>query len=299
MSDSINIQSKPVVYNSNNYIKVLMYHRVVDDKQLSQSIWTCIHRSDFYKHMQLLELWGYTPITLNDYRLCMQGELTLPRKPIIITFDDGYLDTYEIAYPIMKEFGFRGVVFVLGDRNIKINAWDSNEGFDPAPLMEDYQIVEMHADGFEIGSHSMTHPELPTLSKDDAWEEISRSRIVLEILLNTQVHSFSYPYGLQKKFTEKLVMNAGYSFACGVYTGPATFGVEPYNLRRIAIRNTTGIMAFSVKVCTPYQYVEWFRRKIANAVQVSKRKAVKSNFNSETTPNAEQVGIKIISGENE
>jgi len=242
-------------------IKVLMYHRVVDDRALSLSSWLCLHSSDFRRHLELIEKYGMTPVTLHDYRLSLQGELQLPRKPIIITFDDGYLDTYEVAYPILQEFGMKAVIFVLGDRNIKTNYWDERQGIAPAPLMEGHHIVELHAAGFEIGSHSMTHAKLTETTRDQMWDEISRSRMMLEILLNARVRSFSYPYGLVNSVVESVVIEAGYTNACAVYTGPPAFSDRPFEIRRIEMRNSTGPLAFSAQLLTPWPYYSWLRWK--------------------------------------
>src|ERR1051325_2195833 len=100
-------------------IKVFMYHRIVDDARLSDSQWTCLHIKDFRKHLELIDRWGFTTVTFNDYRLFLMGELNLPKKPIILTFDDGYLETYRLAYPALQEFGMKAVVFVIADQSIK------------------------------------------------------------------------------------------------------------------------------------------------------------------------------------
>ena len=250
-------------------IKVLMYHRVVNDEVLSNSSWLCLHTLAFRRHLELIEKFGYTPITLRDYQLYLLGELFLPKKPIIITFDDGYCDTYENAFPLLQEFGMKCVVFVLGDRSIRTNRWDEQNGAASAPLMGDHQILEMHAAGFEIGSHSMTHARLTEIPRDVLWEEVSRSRISLEILLNSPVHSFSYPYGLVNKSIEQVVSDAGYAFACSVYTGPATFGLRPHWIRRIEIRNTAGALAFSSRILLPYPHYAWLRWKAGSMLKKS------------------------------
>ena len=277
--------NKSVCEGNPHIIKVFMYHRIVEDERLSRSYWTCVHVQEFRKQLQLLDHWGYTPITFNDYKLFCDGELNLPRKPVIFTFDDGYLDTYELAFPLMKEFGMKGVVFVLGDRSIKTNEWDCSLGLAATPLMEGHHIVEMHAAGFEIGSHSMSHPKLPMLTKEKAWEEISRSRIVLEILLNSPVKTFSYPYGLLTNLTGKLVANAGFTFACSVYTGSPTFGVEPYQIRRLTIKNSTGPLSFGIMLRTPYQYFDWLRWKAGCAIADLKKgnEGITMNFEDENS----------------
>ena len=187
---------------------------------------------------------------------------------MILTFDDGYLDTYHFAYPILREFGMKGVVFVLGDREIKTNIWDQHLGLPAAPLMEARQIVEMHAAGFEIGAHSMSHAKLTTLSREEAWEEIARARMVLEIFVNSAVRSFAYPYGLVNDTIKRMVSDAGYTMACSVFTGPATFGVEPYEIRRIAIQSTTSTVGFGMRLLTPFQSYEWIRWKAIYGLSV-------------------------------
>ena len=248
-------------------IKVLMYHRIVEDEIVSRISDLCLHKEDFRRHLKLLERFGFTPITLNDYSLSLGGELTLPKKPIILTFDDGYRDTYEIAFPLLQEFGMKAVIFVLGDRSININRWDAENGMPAATLMDARQIVEMHSAGLEIGSHSMTHARLTEIPQDRLWEEIQRSRMVLEILLNAPVQSFSYPYGLVNDIVEQVVIDAGYSFGCGVYSGPPIFGARPYQIRRLEIGNSTGGVGFMTRILTPYPHYAWCRWKAGSLVR--------------------------------
>src|SRR5260221_5521386 len=102
-------------------IKVLMYHRVVDDERLARAHWMCTHIRDFRNQLRLLDRLGFTTITFDDYRLHLQGEVNLPRRPVILTFDDGYLDTYEAAFPALRESGMKAVVFVVADQQIMYN----------------------------------------------------------------------------------------------------------------------------------------------------------------------------------
>ncbi|MFI5251238.1 MAG: polysaccharide deacetylase family protein [Bacteroidota bacterium] len=246
-------------------IKVLMYHRVVDDRKISDKHWTSVHVDDFRRQLELLEQWGFTPITFRDYRLFLEGRLDLPKKPIILTFDDGYLDTYEVAFPVMQEFGFKAVIFVLGDKNVKTNYWDHNPEIPDAPLMNGRQIVEMHEAGFEIGSHSLSHPRLTELTEDQTWEQICRSRILLEILLDAPVHTISYPFGLINDSIKEATKHAGYRFGCGVGSGPAIFGDDHFEIRRITILGRTTAAGFALRLLTPFQYYEWTRRKAGDA----------------------------------
>ena len=203
-------QNLQIVTEGNpNKIKVLMYHRIVDAVSLSYSYpKMCIHIEEFRRHLSLLERWGFSSITFDDYRLFKAGEINLPKKPVIITFDDGYVDTYELAFPALKEYGMKAVVFVVGDRSLATSVWDEAYGLPTAQLMPEQQILELHRYGFEIGSHSMTHAQLPHIAREKAWEEISRSRMLLEILLNAPVRTFAFPYGLASPTTKKMLEDA-------------------------------------------------------------------------------------------
>jgi peptidoglycan/xylan/chitin deacetylase (PgdA/CDA1 family) len=240
-------------------LKVLMYHHIVNDRRVARDHWSCVHVDRFRKHLEWLERCGFTTITLDDYRLAMNGSLTLPKKPIILTFDDGYHNVYRYAFPVLQEFGMKAVVFVLGDRNRKTNDWRYEEPV--TPLLEGRQILEMHLAGFEIGSHSLTHSKLTEVSPEETWNEIYYSRMILESLLNAPVRSFSYPYGLLNNPIKKMVADAGYLTGCGVYTGPPDFYTDQYDIRRITIYNRTGVMGMLLRTCTPYQHFDWIKMK--------------------------------------
>ncbi|MBI4553682.1 MAG: polysaccharide deacetylase family protein [Candidatus Latescibacteria bacterium] len=240
-------------------LRVLMYHRIVDDADLCRAHWTSVHVRDFRRQLECLDRWGFTTITFDDYRLFLEGELNLPKKPVILTFDDGYLDTHQYAFPLLQEFGMKAVVFVLGKRAVKTNVWDRPLGLPEAPLMDWQHIMEMHVAGCEIGAHSMTHAKLSTLPERAAWSEIADSRTELEDLLNAPVLSFAYPYGVVDGRTKRMVEEAGYRIAYSVATGPATFGNDAYEVRRTTIFSTTGVIGFGLRVLTPFHYYEWLR----------------------------------------
>ena len=260
--------NKNLIHQNLN-IKILMYHRVTENENLCRSHWTYVSSAQLHKQLLLLDRLGFTPITFNDYLLYMNGELSLPRKPIILTFDDGYEDVYRIAFPMLKEFGMKAVLFVLGDRLITTDLWNNGDGTVPSRLINEEQIADMYESGFEIGSHTMTHPKLTLMPSNVAWEEISVSRQQLEFIIKSAVKSFSYPYGAVNSSIKRLVIRAGYSFACGVFTGHPRFGTDKFDFRRIAISNTTNSINFAAKILTPFEYYEWFGSKTSRAVHGS------------------------------
>lgn len=239
-------------------LKVLMYHRIVEDRDLSDHCELCVHIHEFRNHLEILGHLGYTPVTFKDLHLFRQGEILLPKKPIIITFDDGYLDTYSRAYPLLKEYGMRAVIFVLGNRSLQTNIWDQEDpGIPMAPLMKDHHVKELHEKGFEIGAHSLSHNDLQKLSAEEVRVEINSSKLILESMIDSPVYSFSYPFGSVNALTKRVVSECGFEFGCSVYTGPAKFGTDLHEIRRLTINNTTNAAGLVMRLKAPFEYAEW------------------------------------------
>lgn len=263
-------------------IKVLMYHRVVQELPEKYNHWHYVTTTEFRKQLKLIDSLGYTPITFTDYKLYKEDKLTLPSKPIILTFDDGYMDTFENAIPIMNEMGMKGVVFVIGNRKLKRAKWDEIDGEDICPLMTNKQIQITRSMGFEIGSHAMQHVILSELTDREAKYTIRKSKEEIESVLQEPIHSFSYPYGKFDERIAQIVSDSRYSFACGVYSGSPKFGETQYDIRRLAINQHTSIQSFALKLITPYQYVEWLYHQI---------KSIKANSKDEATVAKKPVSI--------
>lgn len=242
-------------------IKVMMYHRIIKSDSDKKATFYDVSAENFRQQLQLLDSCNFTPITFEDYHLYLKGKLTLPRKPIILTFDDGHSDMQETALPILREFNMKAVVFVLGNRNMKYANWDQKGSEKNPALMTDEQILEMREEGFEIGAHSMSHPVLPNLTTAQLKGEIIGAKYSIESLLNEEILSFAYPYGRVNKKVESMVAEAGYKFGCGVYTGPPQFGDNDYDIRRMAITYNINTFQYLLRLLTPYQHLEWLYGK--------------------------------------
>jgi peptidoglycan/xylan/chitin deacetylase (PgdA/CDA1 family) len=125
----------------------LLYHHVSDNGDGNRYY---VSVATFRAQMKALHDWGYTAITVHDLVEVLTNGGELPSRPVVITFDDGNLDIYQNAFPIMHELGFVGTAYIVASRL----QW-------PAFLNVE-QIQEMADDGWEIGSHSMTHSDLTT-----------------------------------------------------------------------------------------------------------------------------------------
>lgn len=249
-----------------------MYHRVINEEP-EYGHWHYVTTAAFKKQMKLIELLGFTPITFSDYQLYKEDKLTLPPKPIIITFDDGYLDTFENALPVLSKMGMKAVIFVMGNRKLKSAIWDELDERDVCPLMTDEHIRAAKQMDFEIGSHSLNHDVLSSLPEHEVVYSVNKSKKEIESILEEPIQTFAYPYGKLDKRVEEIVSNSGFLYACGVYTGSPKFGETTLDFRRIAINQHTGSLHFLLKLLTPYQYVEWLyyiikKREKNNAVKL-------------------------------
>lgn len=239
-----------------------MYHRVVEEMPEMYQHWHYVTVSDFRKQLKLIDRLGFTTITFSDYQLYQEDKLTLPAKPIIITFDDGYMDTFENALPALVEMGMKAVIFVMGNRKLKRARWDETDEKDICRLMTCDQIKIAKNMEFEIGSHSLNHDRLSELSTEEAEYVIKKSKEEIESILNEPILTFAYPYGNFDERIEYLVSNSGYKYACGVYTGSPKFGETVYDIRRLAINQKTSFLSFFLKLTSPYQYLEWFYHQL-------------------------------------
>lgn len=266
-----------------------MYHRIVKNGASNGANYYDVEVDNFRQQLQLLETLNYTAITFEDYELYRQGLLTLPRKPIIITFDDGHTEMVGTALPVLKEFNMKAVVFVLGDRSIRYAEWDEENVDNGSPLMTADQILQLKKEGFEIGAHSMTHPNLTDLPFTSLKEEIMGSKKAVEDLLGEEIISFAYPYGGVNKEAESLVEKAGFKYGCGVYTGPPKFIENQFDIRRLAINYNINTVKFLLRISTPYEYLEWMYGKLRNrnteSEKATQTKAAIRDYDFTTTNN--------------
>ena len=141
-----------------------------------------------------------------------------------LTFDDGFLSVYENALPVLQARGLKGMLFLVAGLIGKTDEWDLPVGEGPHPLMDHGQIREWLAAGHEIGAHTLTHPHLTQLPRQQARAEIFESKARLEDRFGVPVNHFCYPYGDRNEEITAMVAEAGFtdSPGVGVRTGPGT-----------------------------------------------------------------------------
>jgi len=151
----------------------------------------------------------------------------LPKKPIVLTFDDGYEDAYSTAFPLLKKYGFTGTFYPI------VNDIDQS-GF-----LTTGEILEMEKGGLTFGSHTLTHPNLTTLSSAQAQQEIYASKIILQRITGTPITDFCYPGGTFNAAVETIVQNSGYATATTTVAATNSGTLDPLTLKRVQIKNGT------------------------------------------------------------
>ena len=197
-------------------IPVLMYHKIgIAPKESQQkSLWVTPER--FNWQLNYLKAQGYTAVTFADLK-----NNSLPVKPVILTFDDGYLNAYTDALPILKRHSMRGVFYVVYEAIGRENFWHDSQKEQRIPMMNLENIKTMMASGMEMGSHALTHRRLAAMPLEEAKKEIVESKQSLEKLLNTEMLSFAFPYGNGEDVAEivKISFDAGYRWVLGIHGG--------------------------------------------------------------------------------
>lgn len=244
------------------HIPALMYHKVlpVAEKSQHKIFVTC---DQFMQHMQFLSKKGFTPITFKDYFRYLDGEQSLdffPKKPIFITFDDGYKNNLIYALPILKKFDFKCVLFALGNAQMTCNEWDVRHGEPAHELMDAKELAQMAEAGVEIGAHTLSHPDLTSLSAEVAFQEIIQSKTNLEKITGQSVISFAYPYGYYNDDIKQLVIEAGFECAVATDTGGLHLEDDHFCIFRVNILPRDKGLQFWKKTKSWYRHRYWRKR---------------------------------------
>lgn len=203
-------------------ILVLNYHQI-DDKQTPLSV----RVSDFDAQMKFLKDSGCLTITPDELYAGLNGEIELPPKPVLITFDDGYLDNYTNAFPILKKYGLKATIFII----------PAFTGVYPNYLNWD-QIKEMEQEVFTVESHTLSHPKLEELPDDEIRNELINSKNMLEENLGHPIEFLAYPTGTYNLHIAGIAQDCGYKGAFTIKYGIVDRGSNFFALERVPIFNT-------------------------------------------------------------
>jgi len=214
----------------NRRIPILMYHRIGDE---GNSVWW-VHVADFDNQLKFLKANGYESILPSDLVAHRRWGKPLPEKPVIFTFDDGYLNSLQNAEPLLKKYGFRGVVYLVTGK-IAENISERGE-IDGTPVLTWPEVREMYLRGtLTFGGHSRSHTKL-LLLQDPYWE-IRGSYTDIEKKAGFKPEGFCYPNGHYEGKILPAVKRAGFTTALSCNNGLFETGnpVSLYKLPRLAV----------------------------------------------------------------
>lgn len=218
-------------------VPILMYHYIsvpppdADKYRLDLSVTP----ENFEAQVKYLATQGYTAIRLSDLSEHLLTGKPLPPKPIVLTFDDGYLDNYENAFPILMKYQFVGTFFVI------TNYVDAQK----PGYMNWNQLEEMAIEGNEIGSHTMSHFELKGKSRSIQASEIAGSKLAIESRIGTPVKSFCYPSGKYDANSISALRSAGYLGAVTIESqGIRQTSTNIFEMQRIRVRGNYSLNEF-------------------------------------------------------
>ncbi len=232
-------------------VPILMYHNIGKPPQGARLRGLYVRTGAFGRQMWLLKLLGYKGLSMSEAMPYLRGEKS--GRVVAITFDDGYLDTFEQALPILNTFGFTATCYVVSDRTGGYNDWDATTLNVRKALMSAAQVKAWQAAGMEVGAHSRTHPRLPSCTDAELLTELTGSKAELEALTGAPVTQFCYPYGdLDGRVTEA-VRSAGYAAATTTQRGRALPGDDLMLLRRVLVTGSSMLYLFLIKLLTRYE----------------------------------------------
>ena len=249
---------KKLVSSSRSRVPILMYHSVSDGAPGSKHPYyqTVTSPAVFAEHMRFLRENGFSSVTLNEAVQHLRSANPPTSKPVVITFDDGYRDFRTNAFPILEKNGLSATVFLptglIGDSS------RSFKGFDCLTWGE---VRELRAAGVQFGSHTVTHPQLRSLTWPAIQCELQSSKRTIEDQLSCPVHSFSYPYAFpeaDRNFRRRLqaiLEQEEYAHGVSTIIGTASRGDDMYFLKRLPVNSCDNRALLRAKLAGAYDWL--------------------------------------------
>jgi len=194
-----------------------------------------VRPSDFAGQMKWLARRGYHGVTLRQVYDYWRSGTPLPRRPIVVSFDDGYMSDHTKALPVLQKLDWPGVL------NLKVGNTLSNYNLPP------WRVRKLIAAGWEIDAHTLTHPDLTAVDDNRLWKEVHGSRLSIQRTFHVPVDFFCYPAGRYNAHVIEAVRRAGFLAATTTNYGLAR-PARPYELSRIRVNAPDGVAGFARKL---------------------------------------------------
>jgi peptidoglycan/xylan/chitin deacetylase (PgdA/CDA1 family) len=219
-------------------VPILMYHLINDPPPGAPLPDLYVAKADFAKQMKWLKDNGYTAVTQQQvYDLWKKGTALPTKKPVVVSFDDGFRSIRTNGFPVLKRLGWKGVV------NLQGNIFE--KGDEGGMSKQDVQgLVDA---GWELDAHSVTHPDLTTLDDATLQQEVAGVRTQLKDQFKVPVNFFCYPAGRYDDRVVQAVKDAGYLGATTTQYGNAGKD-QLMTMNRVRVNRTDGVEGFIGKM---------------------------------------------------
>jgi peptidoglycan/xylan/chitin deacetylase (PgdA/CDA1 family) len=220
-------------------VPVLMYHEIADAADTASAL--AVSPDVFAGHLAYLRDAGFNTVTAGELSAILaDGTGTLPARPVVLTFDDGYGDFYTQALPLLKRNGFTATLF-------QTTGWVGKED-EAIRMMNWRELAEAEQAGIEIGAHTCTHPQLDQLPEKALYEELYASKSALEDNLGLKIPGLAYPYGYSNAKVRQLARDLGHDYAYAVGNALSSGEADPFAIPRLTVRRTTPMDEFQKMV---------------------------------------------------
>lgn len=227
-------------------VPILLYHRLISKEKVDRGeipddemIWV-VYDTTFAEQMSYLRENGYTTLDFDDYVAIRKGEKPMPEKPVMVTFDDGYLSNYTMAFPALKANGQKAVIYVA----VEPDEYTRTKVVGIDGFVNDEQMREMSAGGVSIQSHTVTHCILAEESDEQVLFELEASKQRLEQITGKPVKHIAIPRAGYSRRVKRFVKEVGYETACCNNKGAATSLSDNLALPRIVIERDMNLREF-------------------------------------------------------
>ena len=224
-------------------VPILMYHSIADQGPPELKPYRVSPRA-FREQLRYLRSQGFHSITLSDWAEAVRNRAPIQGRPIIITFDDGYQDFADNAWPELQRSDFSATMFVVTDKVGLTADWDSHSG-EPMKLMTWETLAKLRENGVEIASHSASHKDFSNISREQARAEGGRSREAILDRLGVDTDCIAFPWGRTSDSAVDALEECGYRVAVTTWGGRAALGSKLMSLPRIEILGDDDITIFA------------------------------------------------------
>ncbi|NTV52114.1 MAG: polysaccharide deacetylase family protein [Candidatus Firestonebacteria bacterium] len=240
-------------------LPILMYHRISPQPDPGSDL--TVTPGAFQTQLRYLREHGYASITLEHLARACRGEARLPRRSVVITFDDAYASLLEHAHPLLTRSGYTATVFAVAQALGRHNFWDDGKGVPRETCLGRAELAALQGQGWEIGSHGLSHANLAGLAPEALRRETADSRSLLEEALQSPVNVFAYPFGSWDAAARAAVAQAGYAAACAISPGTRSVTADLFALRRVYVKPTDSNGDFARKLSGWYLAYRALKRR--------------------------------------